>query len=226
MVSSDDLGYELIRAAGLTGPPVDLSRVIGLFPGLEVAQEPLDGDGYLVRVPGGAEVVINSRAPVSRQRFTLAHELGHYVIDSELARDIPRLQNSELERWCDSFAVGLLMPAAWVRKHVVESNQPNARRIVSGPRRFLVSRDAFWLRVAEATGCWLLELERTDTGWRLITRFRSEIPSNVQRLAVDQAETLWRGQLDSMNEQGIHLSATPLRGSEADPRLLIAAVEV
>lgn len=52
-------------------------------------------------------VFLNSQMPGDRQRFTLAHELGHVVMH--------RLPNAEMERQADEFAAELLMPAADIR---------------------------------------------------------------------------------------------------------------
>ncbi len=50
---------------------------------------------------------VNSRKPLDRVRFSLAHELGHLVLHEERPTD-----NSEAERQADTFAAAFLMPKA------------------------------------------------------------------------------------------------------------------
>ena len=81
---------------------------------VEVRRSAIKGDGYCI--PGGQRPIIRLNNSVSprRQRFTLAHELGHIVLDiasvagqeiSELASNI-----SEEEKQVNSFAGQILLP--------------------------------------------------------------------------------------------------------------------
>lgn len=96
-----------------------------------VKEEPLDSNlaGFIVRENGGqVEIFVNAYDPPVRQRFTLAHELGHFVknrnddnigyVDerSELASS----GTNTNEIWCNQFAAELLMPAAIVKKYWAE----------------------------------------------------------------------------------------------------------
>jgi hypothetical protein len=99
--------------------------------GITVKREWLDPNlaGFIVRENGGpVEVFVNASDGRTRQRFTLAHELGHYVkhrheqnigyVDerSELAAS----GTNQAEVWCNQFAAELLMPAAIVKKYWAE----------------------------------------------------------------------------------------------------------
>lgn len=66
-------------------------------------------DGFTVRHNGRAVIVYNERSPRTRQRFTLAHELGHIILGHE--DDGP---GSDAE--ADCFARNLLMPVLYARK--------------------------------------------------------------------------------------------------------------
>lgn len=67
----------------------------------------ISGDGFTVTVPRPAGVVhlvlYNADIPLTRRRFTLAHELGHIYLGHEDDAD-------EQEREADRFAAQLLMP--------------------------------------------------------------------------------------------------------------------
>ena len=77
----------------------------------------------LVPLPEGYSVVINQNAPHTRQRYSLAHELGHIMLleadSSPLMPSTPRRYRSYIsraedsdaeERLCDVIAAELLMP--------------------------------------------------------------------------------------------------------------------
>ena len=70
----------LIGQARLSVPvdPWEAARAIGL----RVEQLPLVSvDGFLRRPPGcDWYIIVSSLLPAKRQRFTLAHEIGHWVI--------------------------------------------------------------------------------------------------------------------------------------------------
>lgn len=67
------------------------------FSGLTAKARTEDGRLYPV-------VAVSSRWPGDRQRFTLAHELGHLLLDGRLADDIDE------EKACDRFAGAFLAP--------------------------------------------------------------------------------------------------------------------
>ncbi|GAA3851079.1 XRE family transcriptional regulator [Amycolatopsis tucumanensis] len=55
-------------------------------------------------------MVLNEGMSADRERFTMCHELGHWVMHSE-----PPLEEGRAEREADDFAAELLMPAAEIR---------------------------------------------------------------------------------------------------------------
>lgn len=71
-------------------------------------------DGLAATVTGMPIVVVCSNWPGDRQRFTLAHELGHLVLDGRLAPDLSE------ERACNRFAGAFLLPDASVRQELGE----------------------------------------------------------------------------------------------------------
>ncbi|NLI40307.1 MAG: ImmA/IrrE family metallo-endopeptidase [Caldisericales bacterium] len=67
-----------------------------------------EADGVLVRTGRNAYVAINSLKPFTRRRFSIAHELGHFLMhDGEPA--ISSINPLEME--ANFFACNLLMPA-------------------------------------------------------------------------------------------------------------------
>lgn len=113
-----------------TSPPIDVLAVAKEF-GVFVYSARLaeDVSGALVRdpsygSPSGFVILVDRNEPSVRQRFTAAHELGHYVLHRALVGD--RLEDNYLlrsnglsnrqEREANKFAAELLMPAKLISK--------------------------------------------------------------------------------------------------------------
>ncbi|MDT0633648.1 XRE family transcriptional regulator [Spectribacter hydrogenoxidans] len=64
-------------------------------------------DGLSSRVRGAPVIVVGREWPGDRQRFTLAHELGHLVLRGRLAGDAAKKGE---EKACDRFAGAFLVP--------------------------------------------------------------------------------------------------------------------
>lgn len=67
----------------------------------------------------GACVGINARMPRGRRRWSVAHELGHFLRDPErgdVLPDGPMARRDASEVFCDAFAAAFLMPASGVRR--------------------------------------------------------------------------------------------------------------
>ncbi len=106
---------EIARKVGLT-----IKNISSVF-----ADEDYPFSGHFLRDKMVIEVNIDEG--VLRQRFTLAHELGHWALGHEDApRDISTnfssAQSSPMERAANQFAAELLMPANAVAK-LVRSGQ-------------------------------------------------------------------------------------------------------
>lgn len=109
--------FSIAMSRGLTLRPVDvlgLASSIGLH--VEYVALPDDTSGFLKRVGGNWYIGVNSLHHPNRQRFTIAHELGHYFLhrdhgdfeDKALFRKEMQVDRREYE--ANSFAARLLMP--------------------------------------------------------------------------------------------------------------------
>lgn len=101
--------------------------------------------GYYRRVNGAPALEFNvTEAPV-RQRFTVAHELGHFALGHE---DSPRdggnfySSGDPKERMANKFAAELLMPATLIRHYF--GMAPSVEALA---QQFGVSRDAMGYRL-------------------------------------------------------------------------------
>jgi Zn-dependent peptidase ImmA (M78 family) len=123
---------ELLRASGIHTPPVDL-RKIASHCGLkyeEVDYFPDDVDALIVTNPEGSVAVVNKKQSSYRRRFSLAHELGHFVlhrdgsvleetvsIDSPPAGEESENGSSTTEREANLFAGEILVPVEFLKRH-------------------------------------------------------------------------------------------------------------
>lgn len=153
------LMIDKIRKAQRTAP-VD---VVGLAQelGIMVNESFLDADvsGELVRLPtGGYEINLNSYDPPNRKRFTLAHEIGHFVHHRDLIGDgldddkayrssaAGRYHNTRIgpaeETEANKFAARLLMPS-----NLIEELRGEGLTDQQVAKRLKVSKQAFDIRV-------------------------------------------------------------------------------
>lgn len=115
----------VLEEAGLRKAPIRVEELPERF-GIRVRSEPFDGDisGMLYRDADGKRAVIgvNAKHSSHRQRFTIAHELGHYLLHrgrpmivDKTVRVNRRDQTSSMatdreEIEANAFAAELLMP--------------------------------------------------------------------------------------------------------------------
>lgn len=102
-------------------------------------------------------IVINQNHPITRQRFTVAHELGHYVNDYENLTEVGRLDRSRstnkygTEAEADQLAANILMPEDKTRESIDKFN-PNdswSYKIENIADQFKVSRPMAIIRLRE-----------------------------------------------------------------------------
>lgn len=139
----------LLDAAGISREPVSLRDIVSAL-NLELVQttrEPFSCEAALERVGDGRAIVLRGGADERRRRFTIAHEIGHFVLHPQ--RERPERGGAATqgmrreEREADLFAAELLMPDHLVREAVVEHGADVARLA----DRFQVSAKAMRIRL-------------------------------------------------------------------------------
>jgi len=143
------------------GPPANVEAIIRLL-GIDLDKNArLDSEisGQIERCPDGSyRISVNADDPYFRKRFTMAHELGHYLYHSHLMEDgiddtrayrstqAGRFHNARIGRHEESeanrFAAGLLMPSDLVRESWAELRDPGMMA-----KRFQVSTKAMEIRL-------------------------------------------------------------------------------
>jgi|ERR1700674_2091039 len=158
---------QLLKEASIRTLPVPVEDLAHRLRA-RLSYEPFGEDisGMLARVEGGAVIGINSAHNATRQRFSIAHELGHLVLhqgrslilDKREVRVNLRDRNSasgtdmeEIE--ANAFAAELLMPQRFVwdlvTRAVSRSSRPTADQFIrETASRFQVSLQAMEYRLA------------------------------------------------------------------------------
>lgn len=75
------LTSDILKTAGILHPPIDIKKVAKLA-GVKVKVSDLGDDvsGFLAVKNGKALIAINPDESIVRQRFSIAHELGHFYL--------------------------------------------------------------------------------------------------------------------------------------------------
>jgi hypothetical protein len=155
------LAQEARRGAGEHRPPIDPFRIAQAL-GLPVEERELQAEGVLVDWPGpDCRIILRTiphraRATLEkRRRFTLAHEIGHFVIRENVRGLIPAcrfgVDDPDEERLCNSFAAELLLPRANLASHL-EHEGARAKAIVALSEKYRVSLQAFLGQVQSLSG--------------------------------------------------------------------------
>lgn len=116
----------LLRAARVTRAPVSLREVVSHLnlSLVERRREPFVGEAALVPLGDGHAIELRGPAGERRQRFTIAHEIGHFLLHGQRAvaerGGATNAATAGYEREADQFAAELLMPAAFMRQAVLE----------------------------------------------------------------------------------------------------------
>ncbi len=151
--------------------PLDLEPVLsdlGISLRAEVRSSARRGHGWLQRNGASWQIVVDASTGSARQRYTVAHELGHYVVEAWIGyRPITSRDYWMLETACQRFAAELLAP-----RQVVESAM--ALGILS-PAALIAATD----RLIEATGLSLEAAARriVDTATRPVAALALELPA-------------------------------------------------
>ena len=151
---------KLLRDHGITAPAVDVEALARAL-GISVNYERLANDvsGVLLLENDIAKVAINESHHRNRQRFTLAHEIGHVLLHAKGDRvfvDRRFFRNEwsskgelreEIE--ANAFAASLLMPLSLIKQYVETGGGITDIDVFRVATRFEVSEQAMTLRLVK-----------------------------------------------------------------------------
>lgn len=158
---------KLIEQNGISAAPVPVER-IAKRSGAQVRYTPFDGDlSGMATITGGICVIgVNSMHPPVRQRFTLAHELGHICLHRPILENSVHLDRGSLRRdWlstkgvepveieANAFASELLIPKSLLeqalRGRSIDFEDDDELDVLA--RKFRVSSAAMRFRLIRET---------------------------------------------------------------------------
>lgn len=151
-----DAAEQLLAAVGVTVPPIDVNDLANRC-GVRVLEFDFHDmlDGLVVQLEDGPAIGLDqSRDYEGRRRFTLAHELGHYLLrhtatflvdfhDAGSSAGQSPNYNWRNERAANAFAANLLMPADLLRQAYTQT--PDVELLA---QRFEVSKPAMGFRLS------------------------------------------------------------------------------
>lgn len=153
----------ILKKHDLFKPSVDLEKLAEIY-GISVdCSDPGDDDlsGALVREEDETTIFVNSTHARTRQRFSLAHELGHFFlhkgkeifIDGKATGYLLRARNVSAsdyatEREANEFAAALLMPRELVSRELKKIKSKNPSEVIwKIAEKFDVSQQAMSFRL-------------------------------------------------------------------------------
>ncbi len=148
VASARKLARKLLRSAKIDSPPVLIKRLV---PFLEKEHELVirpwllsdHVSGFLLEEDGCAAIAYNKNHHIHRQRFTVAHEIGHLILGHNNRN---KGRDRELdEKEAQIFATELLMPLEFLKVDL-RSDGCDLERLA---RRYWVSSEAMSWRIQD-----------------------------------------------------------------------------
>jgi|SRR3989338_715314 len=142
----------------LTEIPIPIKEVIS-NKGIRIKMAPSkEFSGILLRKGEGALIGVNSTESPLRQRFTLAHELGHFLLhkNKDAFVDDVNYRNNDVgvvgddkEQEANAFAAAFLVPRKLLRVDIEKMAQNGVSEIDIGPlaKKYEVSKESMSYRL-------------------------------------------------------------------------------
>lgn len=155
---------DLLRKGKVNAAPVPVEELAGIV-GAEIRFEPYpDGElaGMCLRKSDGTGIIgVNATHPITRRRFTIAHELGHFLLHADGVHVDERIPLNPIglrygstsqsadpkEIEANAFAADLLMPLSLLRKEALPSDFGADDDIARLAARYDVSVQAMTIRL-------------------------------------------------------------------------------
>ena len=202
-----------------------LARQLGVS---QVLREPLPFDGGVFENDGKRIIKINSLAPSTRQTFTLAHELGHLIIERSVKGTPSCSGDDALERACNCVAAELLMPVDQIKARARSVGSQSPEKLGPIANHFRVSLQTaaqrlYDLRVWKlGTGMWRCETVPRQQWFVGPRPWRTDTPSlSVFDLAIESETPI---QTTEYVEKGTHTELVALKAYHIGKKFVVAVV--
>lgn len=147
--------HNILSMFKIAEPPVDVIKIANLLGFKVVPFDFPETMSAIIKIEESKKVIAyNQNKPEVRQRFSIAHELGHYLsghesfshenltfIDDKSKRYLDPHHREEEE--ADEFAAELLMPETMLKVDVIENKLDS----IALAKKYHVSEQAMWLQL-------------------------------------------------------------------------------
>lgn len=140
--------YQIAEKNRIKTLPFDIEKLITLF-GIEICFEDLDRlmSGYIEKRNSSWVVGVNKYHSPRRQRFTLAHELSHYLLHKEI---IEQKKHTDKNLFRDETSNQIEKEANDLASEILIPQEEFKKQVDNGNRNFLSLADYFNVSIAAA----------------------------------------------------------------------------
>lgn len=153
---------ELLEKFRVRRPPVPVDKIVRRLE-LQLFSLPADDEisGAIIRREHQVIIAVNPAHHLNRQRFTIAHELGHYFLHEGLEEHVDEnfrvawrnANSSKAINWneieANRFAAELLMPTRFLEKDLNSLENIDKRTVALLARKYIVSPEAMKIRLSQ-----------------------------------------------------------------------------
>lgn len=153
----EQITTETLKKFGISEIPIPIEEIASKLD-IKISREPSnDFSGILIRKDGKALIGVNSNEVPVRQRFTIAHELGHFFLHQQKDTFVDYRDNKKdvmrtpREKEANMFAAALLMPKEPLIKELknVAKNGFSEEELKLLAEKFDVSLDSMKIRLMQ-----------------------------------------------------------------------------
>lgn len=166
MVDPKARAAELIENLEINALPIPVEKIAESL-GAQIIKRSDFGDdlcGMIIREQGITVIGVNDTHPVSRQRFTIAHEIGHLVMHSEILDQVhidktfnyalkrdgrSKIGQDRMEIEANKFAAELLMPSKFLKKELQSGYIDFENGLEALAKKYEVSVQAMSIKLAD-----------------------------------------------------------------------------
>jgi Zn-dependent peptidase ImmA (M78 family) len=149
----ESLAESLLKGLGIKQAPVQVEAIAAQY-SILIRRGPHSAfSGILIRKDGAALIGVSSSESPVRQRFTIAHELGHFFLHPSKDAFVDYRDNlsgaarTPREREANAFAAALLMPRKFVYRDCKGLSKPTSSTIQRLSTLYNVSAEAMRYRL-------------------------------------------------------------------------------
>ncbi|MBQ7668719.1 MAG: ImmA/IrrE family metallo-endopeptidase [Clostridia bacterium] len=199
---------ELIEKLELK-PPIDLYELCKVF-NIEIVKENLKNAYAYFRIRNGRKVIFlsNSIVGTEKEKFTIAHELGHYFLPNHLEKIddmytktdyMYKNKRKKIETDVDKFAAELIMPSKFINPELEKISLRNFKQLEELAQKYQVSLTSLLCRYvdlnSETMALLCYENDKQKWQYKVFDDFRFDIYEG--KILDDEAEKYTKDTLNN-----------------------------